>query len=79
MDLEKFYELWENDELESVYEELDDSWRHGNYVYTVFKYLNEETNSIEYYGVNYQVSGDGNYHSIRDRELWDDSITRVNL
>lgn len=64
MNKKEFKELWLNDNLESVYRDIDDSWRHGNYVYEVFK-----TEDNRYFGVNYQVSGDGEWHGIRDEEF----------
>lgn len=53
-----------NDELglESVLRELDDSWRHGCYVYEVFKRKSDDT----FWAVNYQESGDGEYNGIRE-------------
>jgi hypothetical protein len=56
-------DVWMNDdEYESVHRDLDDSWRHGNYVYEVFHRESDDT----YWAVNYQVSGDGEYNSLRD-------------
>lgn len=60
----EFVELWENDELESVWRELDDSWRHGNNVTEVFK-----DKEGRFWQVSYRVSGDGEYHGIRDNEM----------
>lgn len=60
---EEFKELWYNDELESMEKDIDDSWRHGNYVYEVFKH------GDKYYACNYQVSGDGEYHGIREDDF----------
>ncbi len=60
---EEFKELWFDEELESVERELDDSWRHGNYVYEIFKYQDK------YYACSYQVSGDGETHGIRDNDF----------
>ncbi|WP_421868805.1 hypothetical protein [Pararhizobium sp.] len=67
MDIKTFRDLWWNDDLEEVHEELDDSWRHGNYVYAVF--LHAETG--KYWSVNYQVSGDGEYNTLREAECDD--------
>lgn len=65
----EFKEFWLNDQTKEVYEEIDDSWRHGNYMYTVFEILDEdEKGTGVYYGVSYQVSGDGEYHTIRDSD-----------
>lgn len=65
---EEFKELWWNDELEEVDETIDDSWRHGNHYWTVFKY------GDEYWEAAYSVSGDGEEHGIRDDNF---SIRRV--
>lgn len=61
---EEFKELWENDELDEVNEELDDSWRHGNNVTTTFK-----APDGTFWDCYYQVSGDGEYNGIRDDEF----------
>lgn len=55
---------WRNEIIESVLREDDPSWRHGNYVYEVF--FRDVDNT--YWAINYQVSGDGEYHSLRDGE-----------
>lgn len=64
MNKEEFKDLWINDLIESVDRNIDDSWRHGNYIYEVFK-----TEDDRYFGVNYQVSGDGEYNGIREDEF----------
>lgn len=46
---------WREELIESVLHELDDSSRHGNYVYEVFHRATDDT----YWAVNYSVSGDG--------------------
>lgn len=60
---DEFKELWFDDQLESMERDIDDSWRHGNYVSEVFKHLNC------FYRCNYQVSGDGEYHAIREGDF----------
>lgn len=62
MNKQEFKELWENGLLKVVQEEIDDSWRHGNYMHTVYHHAESDT----YWACNYQVSGDGEYHGIRD-------------
>jgi len=65
MNKEEFYEKWVVDgELEEVYKDFDDSWRHGNRVTSVFR-IDEK-----YYEVKYNVSGDGEYHGIRENEFY---------
>lgn len=64
MNKKEFRELWMNDELEEVHKELDDSYRHGNYVYKVFK-----SPDGHFWGANYTVSGDGEEHGIRDEYI----------
>jgi hypothetical protein len=68
MNTEKFQELWHNGDLVKVDEELDDSWRHGNYVTTVYRYENE------FWQADYHVSGDAEYHGIRDNDF---KLTKV--
>ncbi|AKF13452.1 hypothetical protein PHIN3_189 [Sinorhizobium phage phiN3] len=63
MNKERFKELWYDDELEEVHEDIDDSWRHGNNVWTVYKY------GDTYWQASYRVSGDGEYHGIRDDDF----------
>lgn len=63
MDNARFKELWLNDELNEVDEEIDDSWRHGNNMSTVYEYKGQ------YWCANYQVSGDGEYHGIREDDF----------
>ena len=66
---DQFKELWEEDLLEEVQDNIDDSWRHGNNHNTVFKYV-KDTGEVEYYLASYQVSGDGEFHGIRDDEFY---------
>ena len=60
---EEFKELWMDDQVESIEQELDNSWRHGNYVYEIFQYQDK------FYAVNYQESGDGEWHGIRENDF----------
>lgn len=69
MDKNKFKELWMNDEVESLEKEVDDGWRHGNYVYEIFKYKPDENSTPIYYSVSYCQSGDGEYHGIRENDF----------
>lgn len=64
MTKEEFKELWENDELERVHEELDSSYRHGNYVNTIFK-----ATDGTFWEASYTVSGNGEEHGIRDNNF----------
>lgn len=64
MDNETFRYLWMDEQIESVFKELDDSYRHGNYIYEVFK-----DNVGRFWAVNYTVSGDNEQHGIRDNEF----------
>lgn len=66
-------DLWEEEFFELVEEDVDPSWRHGNYVYGIFMRRSDET----YWGVPYQVSGDGEYHSLRDGDVRDDDVKQV--
>lgn len=59
--------------LESVHREIDDSWRHGNYVYEVFHRESDDT----YWAVNYNESGDGEYNSLRDEREQFTQVTPV--
>ena len=65
MNKEEFYEKWADvdGELEEVFRDLDDSWRHGNRVTSVFK-IDEK-----YYEVKYNMSGDGEYNGLREKEF----------
>lgn len=70
---EEFKELWEGDYLEEVYKKIDDSWRHGNNMTTVYHYEKDDT----YWQCQYRVSGDGEYHGIRDDEFTLRQVTPV--
>lgn len=64
MNKDTFKELWEEDKLEQIEREVDDSWRHGCYVYEIYK---DETG--KYFSVSYQLSTDGEYHGIRENDF----------
>jgi len=65
MNKEEFKQKWQEDELELVRRDLDDSWRHGNNVTEVF--LEQETG--KYYQVKYRESGDGYHNGIQEDEF----------
>jgi hypothetical protein len=69
MNVKFFKDLWRDDQVKSVSKEIDDSWRHRNHVSEVFK-----DEAMRYWRVDYRVSGDGEYHGIRDEEF---TITQV--
>ena len=69
-DLKDYYDAPDYDLIK---EELDDSWRHGNYVFAVFKRISDNT----FWGVNFQRSGDGEYNSLRDGDVDDSDIGRL--
>jgi meiotically up-regulated gene 157 (Mug157) protein len=71
MDAATFRHKWREEELEEVHEELDDSWRHGNYVYAVYK----DPETGKFWAINYQVDGTGDYNSLRDGDA--DAPTEV--
>lgn len=56
------HEDWFDEYLESVQKDVDNSWRHGCYVYEVFHRDADDT----YWAVNYKVSGDGETHTLRE-------------
>ena len=66
MDIKTFRDLWWDDMVTSVLKKVDDSWRHGNYVYEVF--VDEQG---QYWSVTYQVTGDGEYNTLREAECHD--------
>lgn len=66
---EKFKELWMNDEVETIEKDIDDSWRHGNYVFEVFKYKPDPDGLPIYYSVSYNESSSSDYHGIRDGDF----------
>jgi hypothetical protein len=51
-----------NSELESVHRETDDSWRHGSYVYEVFKRESDNT----FWSASYRLSTDGETNELRE-------------
>lgn len=62
MNKQKFRDLWYDDQIDLVESEADTSWRHGCYMSEVYKELDSET----YWRVDYQLSGDGEWHSISE-------------
>lgn len=66
---------WREDDhsFEQVHEDADPSWRHGCYMFTVFQRTTDNT----FWGVNWQLSGDGEYNSIRDGDLSQSDISQV--
>lgn len=66
MKIAEFRDLWWDDQLESVLRDADDSWRHGCYVYEVFK-----DEAGRFWSVNYQKTGDGEYNTLREAECDD--------
>lgn len=72
MNKEQFKALWEDFSLEEVHEEIDDSWRHGVNKVTVFK-----DEDGRYWEAHYRVSGDGEYHGIRDDDFEIFEVTPV--
>ena len=63
----------DHDDFEEVYENADPSWRHGCYMTTVYKRLSDDT----YWQVSWQRSGDGEYNSLRDKEIDTSDIVQV--
>ena len=57
-------ELLDEDGLNSVLREADDSYRHGSYIYQVFHRPIDNT----YWSVTYALSTDGEEHGLRDGE-----------
>ena len=57
-------EIWngQNDEFEQVHREDDTSWRHGSYVYAVFKRASDNT----FWSVSYCESNDGETNELRE-------------
>jgi hypothetical protein len=60
-----------DEDLDHVYREIDDSWRHGCYVYEVYHREEDDT----YWGVSYERSGDGEWNGLREgtadvRQVW---------
>ena len=60
----------ETDDFVQVHEKADLSWRHGCYMTTVFHRTADDT----YWAADYQKSGDGEIHGLREGEF---SITQV--
>lgn len=68
--LPTYKEIWEEELGYPVYEDIDDSWRHGCDIYEVYYRKADDT----YWGVSYQRSTDGNYNGLRENEA---TISRV--
>jgi hypothetical protein len=73
---EQFKELYFDGYLVEVHQEIDDSWRHGNIYETVFEYVPVDEDGVEvpggeitYWEASYRVSGDGEWHGIREDEF----------
>jgi len=66
----EFKRLWEEELLEEIDDKIDDSWRHGNNHTTVFQILSENNIPLNlFYKCEYKISGDGEYHGIREDEF----------
>lgn len=55
-------QLLDEDGLKSVQRDADDSWRHGAYISQVFHRTDDDT----YWGVNYELSTDGETNGLRE-------------
>lgn len=68
---EQFKKLYEDDLLDELDDDIDDSWRHGNNHHTVFEVLDEDTElgTGEFYSAYYRVSGDGEYNGIHENSF----------
>lgn len=67
---EEFKELWRNDQLQVVHEDIDDGWRHGTNHITVFEQYSVEGKPLGiFWEAGYQVSGDKEYHGIRENDF----------
>lgn len=68
---EEFREAWFNDLLEEIDDDIDDSWRHGNNHKTVFELYDSKTENTTgtFWKAIYRVSGDGEYHGIRENDF----------
>ncbi len=55
-------QLIDLDGLESVHREADDSFRHGAYIYQVFRRVADDT----YWSVNYALSTDAETNELRE-------------
>ena len=62
--------LLEEDGLNSVHREADDSWRHGCYITNVFHRVSDDT----YWSVSYSLSTDCECNGLRDGQY---DIVRV--
>jgi hypothetical protein len=66
-------DYWDAPDYDLIKEEIDDSWRHGNYVFAVFRRISDGT----YWGVSFCRSGDGETDGLRDGDVDDSNITRL--
>lgn len=71
---EDFRDAWKEDLMQLVDKKIDDGWRHGNNHKTVFERFtldenDDEVSTGEYYLAFYRVSGDGEYHGIRELDF----------
>jgi hypothetical protein len=73
MDSKELKRKWQEEILVSVHKELDDSYRHGNYVSEVF----QDTETGKFWAVNYSVSGGGEQHGIRDGDAEAIEVTKT--
>lgn len=55
-------QLLNEEGLESVWREVDDSWRHGSYVAEVFKRHSDDT----FWMASYRLSTDGETNELRE-------------
>ncbi len=55
-------QLFLEDGLKSVHREADDSWRHGAYIYEVFRREADDT----FWSAAYELSTDGESHGLRE-------------
>jgi hypothetical protein len=75
MNKEQFQDAWHDDLLEVVEEKVDNGWRHGTNNDVVFELFNydEETDDFSttgtYWKAYFRVSGDGEYHGIREGDF----------
>lgn len=57
----------ENEDFTLAKEDLDHSWRHGNYVTQVWRRVEDRT----FWQVTFRVSGDGETNEMRDLEKYE--------
>lgn len=76
MDIPTCEQIWEEEGFESVLREADDSWRHGAYIYEVFKRQEDAT----FWAASYSLSTDGETHGLREgdadiHQVWPKEVT----